>query len=929
MKKLRYSTGMKAAVVVVQQILFVILVISILLVSALFQKNILDFGDVKNRSFESSGYFATLFRESAEDILKFVELRKKFETEGSYSDEKIVDIWKYYNSQEVSDGVHLKGGEGGEADRYYLGDLVEWARDFTTSDYQFLSSFYLNNGIYQKQTIMKDESQVFEEEKVVGSLGEMTLELQQIIVQNIEHYYGGSYSIMHGFTQNSQGQFSQGDNESSKNTEAAAEGDISQKTAQEGAAAQEESREEKAAVLENIIQRIISGELYELNGEELSLLLEDMGVTYADHSEVNNFVNENYLPVNGEGIWDNFIQGNINAAQMKSKYAALEYTLSNIGTEVNTYKKCLNRYNLGKEGSNVYYWIKKDNEEVYTNVPTENTLELSDFGKQMGKYLFYREEDMRLETNVKGMEDIFYNKLEPLYGGKGNVLFLCVDTSFSMEDSFYQAKQEYSHMYPWIYISITSLVISGLGSLICFIYLSMVAGKKGEEEMPAVCWFDRIPAEAAFAGAAFTGISTLMMYGQVLYTFSGEALTGLLIMSGVVAFFSTGLLMLFYLSFIRRIRAGVLWKGSITYWIFSSIFSIFQGRRPLTKMVVWFGIHLLACFCILPLFFSGDEDIETMTVGLFVVISMVEAVLIVREGKQRNQVMEGIRNISEGDLEFKIQISELKGDNRKFAEAVNTIGDGLFHAVDGSMKNERLKADLITNVSHDIKTPLTSIINYVDLMKREDIKNERVQNYLKVLEQKSQRLKQLTEDLVEASKVSSGNITLQMERINFVELVYQTGGEFNEKFEARGLTAITKLPREPMVILADGRRIWRVVENLYNNVAKYAMPNTRVYVDMDADEENVWLSIKNISENALNIQADELTERFIRGDVSRSTEGSGLGLSIAKNLTSLMGGEFEIYLDGDLFKATIRFKREPVEKEQKDLQFTDETSIIR
>lgn len=928
MKKLRYSTGMKTAVVVIQQILFVILVISILLVSALFQKNILDFGDLKNRSFESSGYFATLFQESAEDVLKFVELRKKFETEGSYSDEKIVDIWKYYSSQEVSGGTQMKWAAGENAGRYYLGDLVEWARDFTTSDYQFLSSFYLGDGIHQKQTIIKDGSQVFEEEKEIAGLDEMTLELQGSIVRNIEHYYGGSYSVMRDFPLNSQVQVRQ---EAGTAAEKTAETGSDKETDREETQERKENQEEEnAAVLENIIQRVISGELYELTGEELRLLLEHMSITYADHSEVYSFVDEDYIPVEGEGIWAGFIQGKLDASQMRNKYAALEYTLSNIGTEVNTYKKCLNRYNLGKEGSNVYYWIKKEGEETaYTNVPAGNAQELSEFGKQMGKYLFYREEDMRLETNVKGMEDIFYNNLEPVYGGKGNVLFLCVDTSFAKEDSFYQANQEYSHMYPWIYISITALVISGLGSLICFIYLSMVAGKKGEDLPPEVCWFERIPTEAAFTGAALTGIFTIMMYGRVFYTFSGEALTGLLIMSGVVAFFSTALLMVFYLSFVRRIRAGVLWKGSISNWIFSGIFGIFRGRRPLTKMVVWFGIHLLCCFCILPLFFTGSEDAGGLAVGLFAIISVVEVVLVVREGKQRNQVMEGIRSISEGDLEFKIAVQELKGDNRRFAEAVNTIGDGLFHAVDDSMKNERLKADLITNVSHDIKTPLTSIINYVDLMKREDIKNERVQNYLEVLEQKSQRLKQLTEDLVEASKVSSGNIALQMERINFVELVCQTGGEFNEKFEARGLTAVTKLPREPMVILADGRRIWRVVENLYNNVAKYAMPGTRVYVDMDADEEQVWLSIKNISENALNIQADELTERFIRGDVSRSTEGSGLGLSIAKNLTHLMGGEFEIYLDGDLFKATIRFRREPVEKEQKDLQFPDETSIIR
>ena len=212
-------------------------------------------------------------------------------------------------------------------------------------------------------------------------------------------------------------------------------------------------------------------------------------------------------------------------------------------------------------------------------------------------------------------------------------------------------------------------------------------------------------------------------------------------------------------------------------------------------------------------------------------------------------------------------------------------------------------------------TPLTSIINYVDLLKREKLDNQRAQSYIAVLESKSQRLKQLAEDLVEASRISSGNIELEMERINLVELVHQTEGEFAERFEARGLQVISNLPRESVVILADGRRIWRVLENLYNNVAKYAMEHTRVYVDMQADGAQVLFSIKNISENALNIPAEELTERFIRGDISRSTEGSGLGLSIAKNLMTMMGGSFRIYLDGDLFKVMIGFKQEQSSRE--------------
>ena len=223
------------------------------------------------------------------------------------------------------------------------------------------------------------------------------------------------------------------------------------------------------------------------------------------------------------------------------------------------------------------------------------------------------------------------------------------------------------------------------------------------------------------------------------------------------------------------------------------------------------------------------------------------------------------------------------------------------------MKNERMKADLITNVSHDIKTPLTSIINYVNLLENENIEDEKIRNYIHILNEKSARLRQLTEDLVEASKISSGNITLEMTKINLVELIYQTSGEFNEKFETRNLTVVTKLPKDSVVVMADGRRIWRVLENLYNNVAKYALEGTRVYVELDKQEEKAVFSIKNISSKPLNIPSEELTERFIRGDVSRTTEGSGLGLSIAQNLTKLMGGKFDIILDGDLFKVTITF----------------------
>jgi signal transduction histidine kinase len=246
-------------------------------------------------------------------------------------------------------------------------------------------------------------------------------------------------------------------------------------------------------------------------------------------------------------------------------------------------------------------------------------------------------------------------------------------------------------------------------------------------------------------------------------------------------------------------------------------------------------------------------------------------------------------------------------EHKRLAETVNAIGEGLDAAVEKSMKSERLKTDLITNVSHDIKTPLTSIINYVDLLKKENFQDSKIQHYIEVLEQKAQRLKVLTEDVVEASKVSSGNVTLEYMNINLVEMIQQTSGEFEEKFKARNLTEVLNLPDQDAIIYVDGRRMWRVLENIYNNAAKYAMEGTRVYADLKVLGKEVSFSLKNISEQPLNIDADELTERFIRGDISRSTEGSGLGLSIAKNLTELQGGKFELYLDGDLFKVTLKF----------------------
>lgn len=271
-------------------------------------------------------------------------------------------------------------------------------------------------------------------------------------------------------------------------------------------------------------------------------------------------------------------------------------------------------------------------------------------------------------------------------------------------------------------------------------------------------------------------------------------------------------------------------------------------------------------------------------------------------------IIEGTQKIMEGDFSYQLPDMEAAGCRKVLlSDTVNGIGEALERAVEESVRSERMKTELIANVSHDIKTPLTSVINYVDLIKREDVQNEVVQKYIAVLERKSQRLKILIEDLVEASKASSGVMELEISTLNFNELIRQTNGEFDDRFEECCLELVSNIPEESLFFQGDGRRVFRILENLYNNTAKYAMPHTRVYVSLEREENFIVFKMKNISAAKLNITPEELTERFVRGERSRTTEGSGLGLSIAKSLTELMEGSFAIELDGDLFCAVVSF----------------------
>lgn len=595
------------------------------------------------------------------------------------------------------------------------------------------------------------------------------------------------------------------------------------------------------------------------------------------------------------------------------------------------------------EHSNVRYLIEKkvgEETQYYSNMPAgssdRETVQkmMRDYDTQektaeppAGKFIYYSPADMRYVTNTSIEENTISKILQSYdYAYPESVkIWIGVDTSYPAADAFRQGREYLPNLWMWL----VAAIVCGLFYLILFVYQTVMAGREYDEEgvkRISLNAFDRIPTEAALL-IAF-GVALLALWILVVVTelagcdptdieYLREAvhqdwfvatLLGIVFAADMVFTF-------FFYSLVRRIKARELFKNSYLYRLLLRLkqfaWQVYDNGGIVLRTWVPYGIFMV--FNLFMLLWAVDAG-NLLLVVFACAIDVIVGVLLYKDAKERQGIVEGIETIAGGEVEHQIDTEDLHGDNKVLANSVNSIGKGIKEAVEISMKDERMKADLITNVSHDIKTPLTSIINYVDLLKRERVDNEKIQGYIRVLDEKSQRLKQLTDDLVEASKITSGNISYHFERINLTELMNQTIGEFSEKFETKNLMTVMNVNTRNVVIEADSRRIWRVMENLFNNVYKYAMPGTRVYVTMDKREsgnqdgaEQIEISIKNISENPLNCKPEELTERFIRGDESRTTEGSGLGLSIAKNLTIAQKGNFEIQLDGDLFKVFLTF----------------------
>ena len=443
-------------------------------------------------------------------------------------------------------------------------------------------------------------------------------------------------------------------------------------------------------------------------------------------------------------------------------------------------------------------------------------------------------------------------------------------------------------------LTIFLTVLCGLLTLFCFCFSMASAGHWQNHEGIHLTWLDKIPADVwiiALPSAFFIGWDTFYSeWGQILFCAALIPVT-----------------LLFLCVFAAQCKAGTVIRGSLTARVLRLLWRILRGvtlwlwRITTGIPLVWKTALVTAALAFLEfiLYVSPSRD------PLFLVVKVLEILAVLAIALNLRTLEKNGKQLSEGDLSTPVDTKRLFGVFRRYGQAMNRLQSGMESAVQEQMRAERMKTELITNVSHDIKTPLTSIVNYVDLLKKEDIPSPAAREYITVLDRQSKRLKKLTEDLVEASKASSGALPVDLQPTDVSVLFSQITGEYQDRLADCHLTLVTQPPAGQPVVLADSKLLSRVMDNLVSNICKYAMPETRVYVSGVTADGQMTMSFKNISRAELNISPDELMERFVRGDTSRHTEGSGLGLSIARSLVHLMGGTFRLSIDADLFRADV------------------------
>lgn len=487
-----------------------------------------------------------------------------------------------------------------------------------------------------------------------------------------------------------------------------------------------------------------------------------------------------------------------------------------------------------------------------------------------------------------------------------------------------QQYQAYNAIVPYASDAFVATVACGLSVLLLLIYEMNAAGHVANKDGITLSYFDKIPFDVLTCVMGLIMMMIIFIPGNMISSASTSRyiVRSFVLISSILTLAS--LVFYFYLiSFAVRLKSHTLIKNNLISLGIIKIYHMIQNtghkiyrvyhnsasgyRKVIIALCSASVLHLLIMLMYFDRYYV-NTFVYLLLWGLMIAEGIGIAILV-KLNADVKPILDASKQLSQGNLEYRISDTDLQflhGPLLEHAEQLNAIGEGMSKAIQNELKSEKMKAELITNVSHDIKTPLTSIINYVDLLSKEQTP-EKQKEYLEVLKRQSQRLKKLTEDVVEASKATSGAMQVHMETVSMNELLEQALAEYEEKFQQNHLQVI-KQANENIQVYADGRLLWRVLRNLLSNVAKYAMEGSRVYIELQQQDGTVITTIKNTSRNQLNISEDELMQRFVRGDASRHTEGSGLGLSIAQSLTELMQGQFKIVIDGDLFKSQVILK---------------------
>ena len=649
---------------------------------------------------------------------------------------------------------------------------------------------------------------------------------------------------------------------------------------------------------------LLSEEIYDLLGSGLSesetgsRLMEEAGRW------------ESILPVTGMSLAD------LAKISANPPIALLEYYRSLTETALEIYDR-YQQYIYYEENeassrapSNIAYYVENTaTRRYYTNLGVTSQAAAENEISQRPELTWLFEGERRFNIMVANTERVYSDYttewfMQAAFLGSGEKVLVAVDMDYPISDELQSAYLQFERREPALIRGAVTGVISLIALMLLFFITVSVTGRDHPDAPVRLYLFEQVPTEIAAGLCLIVIIGWWTVGNSYIHSHAYRPVVAALGLPVVVTV-EYEILLFSFLSLIRRISAGTIWSNSVIYYVVQGTRQVYSARRSSRRLLlVYIGYLILNM-----LFFMIGG---TPGIVMALVLNFGALLYLMRSVVGSQNVREGLQQISQGRLDYRINTDVLTGESREMGEAVNEMGEGLQDAVDAMIKGERLKAELITNVSHDLKTPLTSIINYVDLLKRLRLDNSQAEEYIQVLDQKTQRLKQLTDDLIEASKLNSGNVELHPDRLQLQQFIRQACGEYEDRLEEKDIKLVMSMPREPIEIWADGAGLWRIFENLLGNIAKYARPGSQADLFVVLDGDLVRTGFVNESAVPLTVSGDQLIERFARGDASRRTEGFGLGLSIADSLTRLMGGTFTVETKDSRFQAVVSL---PVKKE--------------